>query len=265
MNAPYQAFCDPVINSDRGFHEAIEKAISLCEEKNAKYIELRSSKLLDLDWSVATDDVTFIIDLSSGSDYIFKNIKQRVRTAIRKGQKNNLYYRIGSEYLGIFFDIYSRSVRRLGTPVHSCKFFKELLQARGHFNIIVIFSENHVPISACLYAEDKETVAPLWAGGLIEYNHLSPGNVLYWALIEYGCKMEKKRFDFGRSSKNTGTYDFKKRWFSQEIQLYYYYFRKKGRIMQKKSREYEVLASLWKRMPLYITRIVGPVLRKYIP
>lgn len=266
VNAPYRALSDPIINSGQGFHETMEKAMALSEKTNANYIELRSSKPLDLDLPVITTDVIFTIDLSGGVDHVFRNIKRNVRNAIRKGQKNNLYYKIGPEYLPTFFDIYSKSVRRLGTPTHSLRFFRELLQFRNHFNIVIIFNKEHVPVSGGFIGEDEEAIYGLWEGGLIEYNHLSPGNFHCWSLIEYACQKGKKIFDFGRSSKNTGTYDFKKGWFSQEIQLYYYYyFRKKSRITQRESQEYKAFSSLWRRTPLFITRRAGPILRKYIP
>jgi len=266
VNAPYLAYCDPIVNSEKGFHETIEKAVLLCEEKKAKYVEIRSSKSLDINWPARTDEVTFLIDLSLGVDYILKNMRRSVRQAIRKGQKNNLYYKIGTEYLDTFFDIYSKSIGRLGTPVHSYSFFNELLKDKEHFNIIVVFNDDHVPVSAGFVAEDEDTFSPLWEGGLREYNHLSHGNFLCWSLIEYACEKGKKKFDFGRSAKNSGTYDFKKRWFSQEVQLYYYYyFRKKSRVIQRKSQEYKIFTSLWKKIPISFTRKVGPILRKYIP
>lgn len=266
VSGPYVTYNDPVIYSEDGFEDIINKAIDLCKEKGCSYIELGSSKPLNLNWEVSKDQVSFKIDLSSGPDYLFKHIGRKVRGAILRGQKNNLYYKIGSDYINDFFRIYSISVKRLGTPVHSLNFFNELVKTSKDFNVMVVFNSDDIAISSVLFAVDEDTIYPLAAGGLKEYIHLSADSFKYWKLIEYGCELSKKYFDYGRSPKDSGSYHFKKRWCAEEQQLYYYfYFNKPSKIITRESMKYKAFSCMWRKIPVSVSRLVGPYLRKYIP
>jgi len=266
VSGAFVSHIKPVIKSQAGLDEVIDQAIKYCKEKDCDYIELRTSIPLNLDWELVDDNVTFRIDLMQGHEYVFRKMRISARGAIRKGEKSRLFFKIDPGLIDEFYDIYSACVRRLGTPVHGFNFFSEMINRGDDFNVIVVYSPDKKPISAALFAQDADAIYPFASGGLVEYNHLSAESFKYWKLLVYGCENGKKYFDFGRSSKNSGTYDFKKRWFAEEVQLYYYYyFNKNRKPVTKQSMSYKVFSKTWKKLPLKVTRLVGPSLRKYIP
>lgn len=265
INSPYITNSNPIIYTNEGFFEIIEEIEKFYKKNNIKLLEIRSSKPLKLDWAVYDKFVTFRISLKNGIDYVFNKLHTKVRTSIRRGQKNNLLSKTGKIYIKEFYKIYSQSVKRLGTPVHSFPFFNELLHSSEKFNIIVIYTKENVPVSSVLWGEDKNTLYPLIGGGLIEYNNLSHDSFMYWELIKYACKNNLLYFDFGRSKKNSGTYYFKKRWYADEVQLYYYYLSQGKKIIFENEKKNKIITYIWSKLPLKTTQLIGSKIRKYIP
>jgi len=265
VSGPYISNSDPIINSSQGFNDIIRKVEYFAKKNRIDVVEIKSSIPLKLNWKLVLDYVTFRIPIYKGADHVFENIHRKVRTAIRKGIKNELYYKIGHKYIKIFYNIYSKSVKRLGTPVHRIKFYQELINNNDNLNFMIIFNREDIPISTVMFGIDEDAIYPLVGGGLQEYNGLSHNNFKYWKLIEYACNKGCKLFDFGRSTKNTGTYFFKKRWYAEEVQLYYYYLLKKEKkILNVSSSEYKFFSKYWSKLPLKFTQVAGPTIRKYI-
>ena len=66
------------------------------------------------------------------------------------------------------------------------------------------------------------------ASSLRQYNRLCPNNLLYWFAIKKACERGYEIFDMGRSTIDSGTYNFKKQWGAYPVSLNYQYFLNKG-------------------------------------
>jgi CelD/BcsL family acetyltransferase involved in cellulose biosynthesis len=113
----------------------------------------------------------------------------------------------------------------------------------------------------CLVFQDTMLVP--WASALRPYFHLCPNNLLYWEAIRSACTQGLQRFDFGRSSRGSGTYNFKKQWGAREESLHWQANVRGGDLFSAES--YRVLQGVveaWKHLPLGATRMIGPFLRK---
>ena len=81
---------------------------------------------------------------------------------------------------------------------------------------------------------------------------MCPNNLLYWEAIKYAKKYSLTKFDFGRSTINTGTYKFKLQWGAKPVQLYYNYkLFGKAKIPQTNALEnkYSKLIKIWSKLP----------------
>ena len=68
-------------------------------------------------------------------------------------------------------------------------------------------------------------------------------------------------FDYGRSKQGAGSYSFKKNWgFEPEPLSYEYYLVRATEIPQldPDNKRYNTLIDAWKRLPLTVSRVVGP-------
>jgi lipid II:glycine glycyltransferase (peptidoglycan interpeptide bridge formation enzyme) len=104
-----------------------------------------------------------------------------------------------------------------------------------------------------------------WASTLTEFNNLCPNNLLYWSVIKYYCQAGAKIFDFGRSSVGAGTWQFKKQWGPTQVDLNYQYWLAPGQELEIASPDnprYKRKIEMWKKLPLWLTRILGPVISR---
>ena len=77
-----------------------------------------------------------------------------------------------------------------------------------------------------------------------------------------------KIFDFGRSKKDTGPYHFKRHWGFEPRPLPYQYYLNNVKELPNISPanpRYKRRIELWKKLPLWATKMIGPQIVKYIP
>jgi len=192
----------------------------------------------------------------------------KVRNQVRKASKSGLNTQIGGEeYLADFYKVFAVNMRDLGSPVHSSKFFANIFQEFGGNARTVIVREGKKTIGGLICLFFKDGVFVPWASSLREYFPKCPNNLLYWDTIQYACERGCKDFHFGRSSIGSGTYKFKQQWGAGERQLNWeYHFRNPAQTYtpMAENSKFQLAASIWKRLPLSLTVILGPHLRKYL-
>jgi CelD/BcsL family acetyltransferase involved in cellulose biosynthesis len=90
--------------------------------------------------------------------------------------------------------------------------------------------------------------------------------LLYWRTIEAACADGFARFEFGRSTRDSGTWRFKKQWGAEEEPLFWYRIPIGAHRAESSGAgvSSDVLVRMWQRLPLAITRQVGPHIRKYL-
>jgi len=246
----------------------IEEAKKITKEKGVDYLELR--QLRGNCCELITKDIyfTLILDLKPDSEFLWMNFSKKVRNAIRKAIKSDLEVAMGREYINEFYEIFSRNMRDLGTPVHNFNFFSNILSEFPNQANILITSYEGKAIGAIFLLQFKDTVYATWASSDRRYFHLNPNNMLYWDAIKYACEKGFKHFDFGRSKWNSGTFRFKKPWGAIPKQLYYLYYLNSLDNMPNldpSNPKYSTLTQVWKRLPVSIATKIGPKIRRNIP
>jgi hypothetical protein len=90
---------------------------------------------------------------------------------------------------------------------------------------------------------------------------------MYWAVMERARALGKKIFDYGRSKRGTGSFDFKSNWGFEPEPLFYEYYLVKAAAMPNlnpTNPKYRQILRMWQRLPLGITRLLGPLVAKYL-
>jgi serine/alanine adding enzyme len=132
---------------------------------------------------------------------------------------------------------------------------------------IFVVRAKAVPLAAAVVIGFKDSLWNPWASSLREFASLSPNMLLYWAMLEYGCEHGFRWFDFGRSTCGEGTYRFKEQWGARPFPLHWYTFSTKprpGGRMTAEGISVRTAAEYWRRLPVPLTRVLGPKIRKYI-
>ena len=175
-------FCDlgGVLSScDEACDKLIKETILLARKLKAKLIELRSQKptpssqIKDLSVSTQSHKVSMLLELPSSSNQLMDNFKSKLRSQIRKSEKNGLQFMwSGLEKLDDFYLIFCRNMRELGSPVHAKEWFKCITQHYGDsVRLGLIYYENK-PIGGGIILSTRNKVCVSWASTLRNYNRL---------------------------------------------------------------------------------------------
>jgi hypothetical protein len=91
--------------------------------------------------------------------------------------------------------------------------------------------------------------------------------LLYWCLLERSAERHQAVFDFGRSSMDSPTYRFKKQWGATPSPAEWQFYLREGSVadMRPDNPKYQRLISIWRRLPLVVTRFIGPRIVRGIP
>jgi Acetyltransferase (GNAT) domain len=128
---------------------------------------------------------------------------------------------------------------------------------------IILVQHGSKVIGGGLCLTFRDTVLVPWASSLRPYFHLCPNNLLYWETIRTACDKGLVHFDFGRSSRGSGTYQFKKQWGAVEECLHWQSNVPGGCLVDQSSHQaLELVVKVWQTLPVNVTRFIGPILRR---
>lgn len=270
VSLPFAAYGGILAHNETISNQLLEKAKEITKAEGLDYLELRNRKGKFEDLSVKDLYFQFRREIFEDLDENMEAIPRKSRRMVRQGEKAGLTHQFGyEELIPVFYKIFAESYHRLGSPVFPVGLFKNLLREfKEKANILVAKSPEGVPISSVFTFLYKDEVLPYYAGSLFEYRNLAPNDFMYWQLMKYSCENGYRLFDFGRSKIDTGSYDFKRHWgFEPEPLQYQYYLNGINEIpnLSPANPKYQKKIELWRRLPLWTTRIIGPRIVKYIP
>jgi FemAB-related protein (PEP-CTERM system-associated) len=261
--APFCVEGGPVAINNESRAMLAEAAISLMHALKAQSLEFRSRTASRTGWTVRKDlYATFTSDLSSNDEENLRAISGKQRNLVRKALKGGLSSHI-DDNVDALFRIYSESVRNLGTPVFSKRYFAALRETFGPDCDIVVVREGAEPLSAAMNFYFRDTVTPYYAGGRTAARRNSANVFLFWEVMRRAAGRGYRRFDFGRSKAETGAFAFKKNWGFEPQWLEYEYYLPPGAALPEKNPNnprYAGLIALWKRLPLPLANLIGPYL-----
>lgn len=248
--------------------------------------ELATSQNLTIDYRDASNDIAEKAAISDGqkvvmrmplpedSDTLLSSFKSKLRSQVRKAEKNGLTAKVSETWtehnnqLDSFYDVFKQNMRQLASPVHSKAWFCAILQGYGEQCRLSVVYYNDIPVGAGIVLLNGKTAVIPWASTVQQYNRLAPNMLLYWSLLANATDSGMQVFDFGRSSFSEGTYKFKSQWGAQPYLLKWsdsYTPTQISPAVSAPSGPVRNLAeSVWPRLPLGLTVSLGSAIRKYI-
>lgn len=218
---------------------------------------------------VRSNKVCMLLQLPDKQETLWNNFPSKLRAQIRRPQREQPEVRSGGvEYLNDFYVVFARNMRDLGTPVYSKSFFEYILQTFPERSRIISLRLQNRPVAAGFLLGYREQLEIPWASTIREVNYLSMNMLLYWEALKFAIERNYRQFDFGRSSRDSGTFRFKQQWGAQPGQSYWHYWLKDGAELpdlNPGNPKYALAINIWKRLPLFVTNQIGPVLVKYLP
>ena len=214
-----------------------------------------------------------LLDLPETSDILLSGFKAKLRSQIKKAVKNGLTADLGrsDQHLDDFYEVFTCNMKDLGSPTHSRRWFQEIRDNYMDDMIISVVKYEGTAVGAGIVLF-KDSIASIpWASTKRKYNRLAPNMLLYWSLLEYTTNHGYKLFDFGRSTYGEGTYNFKKQWGAKPLSLNWTTYDTLDVCIKQdissasgNNRLRSLIESTWRKLPLALTVVVGPRIRKYI-
>jgi FemAB-related protein (PEP-CTERM system-associated) len=196
-------------------------------------------------------------------------LDRKIRNQVRKAQKENLIVTAGgAELVGEFYAVFARNMRDLGTPVYPRSLFAETVAAFPDSATVHLVRREGQAIAAGFTVRFRDTVLNPWASSLREFRSLCPNVLLYWAMVEQAVRAGASVFDFGRSSPGGGTHQFKEQWGAKATPMHWEYVllsRAEPPNQGPSNPKFERLIETWKRLPLPVANIVGPMIARQLP
>jgi FemAB-related protein (PEP-CTERM system-associated) len=270
---PFVNYGGPVAADPAVTAALVARAREIARSDKARYLELRCATPLPpgaaTDMPASTRKLSMSIDLEADPDKIFEKYTSKHRTNIRRSYKNDLSVKSGGiELLPVFYALMEESWHHLGTPLYSRGYFQRILETFPRHTRIHLCLRREEPIAVAFNGEFNGIVEGMWAGGTAASRALQANYVLYWEMIQDACRRGLRRFHLGRSTADSGAEDFKKKWNATARQLYWYHHRPGGGPapeLNVDNPKYRMAIKAWRRMPLWMTRLVGPRIAPGIP
>ena len=262
--------CGGVVADSREAMDAlVAEAITLAKQSRVDYLELRQRTNPELGLVTKTHKVAMVRSIEPDAENMWAALPHKVRTDIRKAINSDLAADFGTEeLLDDFYGVFARNMRDLGTPVYSRHFFSEILRTFPGDNHICIVRHQGRPVAASFLMGYRDTLEAGWSSSCYDYISMKPNMFLYWKILCFAGERGYRVFDFGRSSIGSGTHRFKKQWGAREVPLYWLYWVPREANLPEVNKEnprYRLAISLWQRLPVSLTKLIGPSIVKCLP
>ncbi len=263
---PFLNYGGVIADSDAAAQALLDFARNLAAARGCRHVELRHFARRFETLPFKQHKVTMRLALAQG---IWDRLDRKVRNQIRKAMKSDLMVeRGGPNLLPEFYQVFARNMRDLGTPVYTPRLFAEVLRSFPDRARIVIVRLKGAPIAGALTFRSRDIVEVPWASSINDYNALCPNHLLYWSVIEAAVAEGCRTLDFGRSTPNEGTYKFKAQWGAEPVPLHWEYCLMRGDAIpdqSPKNPKLRLFVETWKRLPIRVANLVGPVVVRNIP
>lgn len=243
-------------------------AAELGRAHRVRLVELRSRGPQPIDLPVSHRKITVVLDLPAGGpDALFGSFSAKLRSQIRRPQKEGMTVHFGRAELGAFFDVFSAHMRDLGTPTQPRRLFETIADVFGDDVWVAAVRHEGRPIAAGLALRWGSEVEITWASALEQYKKLSPNMLLYWGLLERAATEGLAVFNFGLCTPGAGTHRFKQQWGSRDEQLWWYQSGAADASAPPTPTDarYAWGPRLWKKLPVPVATALGPMVVRGIP
>lgn len=270
VSLPYLSSAGAQASDNTTSQALIDHAIDLAHELQARQLQLRHETAVEHPHLTTPPlrKVHMRRILPEHSDQLWSALGAKVRNQVRKGEKHHRQVEWGSEsLLTFFYDVFSRNMRDLGTPVFPRRLFQAILRHFGADAELAVVWRGQQPVAAAIVVHGAGMTQVLSASSLRSYNHECANMLLYWHLLQRAIVRGQRVFDFGRSTLESSTYRFKAQWGANPEAADWQFYLRRGRCdeLRPERPAFQWATRVWRRLPLGLTRCLGPMIVRGIP
>ena len=266
VSTPFCVYGGAIAADDAAHAALTEAACDLARRLGVDYLEMRNRKPQHPEWVCKDLYVTFRKPIDPDPEKNMLAIPRKQRAMVRKGIKEGLRVEL-DDNVDRHYDVYTESLRNLGTPPFSRSYLRVLKEVFGRDCEIVSILKGDQAVASVLNFYFRDEVLPYYGGGTFAARAVAGNDFMYWSVMELARQKGCRLFDFGRSKRDTGAFDFKSNWGFEPERLFYEYFLVRSKEMPNLSPsnpKYGKAIALWRKLPLRLTQLIGPPIAKYL-
>lgn len=247
-----------------------QRAADLARERRMDHLELRHTvPIQGLSLAERLDKISMILTLPDSEGALSKQLGSKLRSQIKRAEREDpVVVWGGAELLPEFYGVFARSMRDLGTPVYSRRFFEVACAALGALASVLLIRVGGRAQAASIVVRHGSRIEVPWAAAMPAAKKAAINMRLYWEMLKSAVQSGATAFDFGRSTVDSGTHKFKAQWGAQPMQLHWHYWLPEGAPIPKLNQsnpKYALASRLWQRLPLWCANRMGPYLVRNLP
>jgi FemAB-related protein (PEP-CTERM system-associated) len=256
-------------NDPEATRALVTAGIAAARDHGAAYLELRHAARVCPELAERRHKVGMALTLEASVEAQWNALDRKIRNQVRKAEKSGLTVAAGGrELVPDFYDVFSRNMRDLGTPVFPVALFDEAARTfPDHTRLFCVYSGTR-PVASALLHRRGAWAEVIWASALREFNPMCANVFLYWHIIQAAIADGVRTFEFGRCTPGEGPFHFKQQWKAEAYPLVWEYWTKSGTMdfdASPRNPKFARAVALWRRLPLAATTALGPRVVRGIP
>ena len=268
VSSPQAAYGGAIARDRETADRLIAYAEQTAERLGVGHLELRNradpgSSAAGGRWCATDLYVTIGGPIAADDDGILKAIPKKTRADCRKSDERGLRAEESAEHFRDFYELFAENQRDLGTPVLPRRFLAAVVESADLGARLLRVRNGCEIVASCLSLTWRDQVLPYWAGASAADMDLRPNHALYLNVLRQARRSGLRFYDFGRSKRGSGSYDFKKRWGFAEEPLHYRYRLVRSSEppnLNPTNERYAKKIAAWKSLPLPVANLIGPFL-----
>ncbi|HUU20903.1 MAG TPA: FemAB family XrtA/PEP-CTERM system-associated protein [Phycisphaerae bacterium] len=271
VSLPYATYGGVLADSQAIAAALAGSAKRLCRRLNANYLELRHRDPSGLDLPAFGHYDTFRKALPDRPEDVLPALPKKARAAARNGLRDlgSNCTAVGPDHLDAIFELYACTLRRLGSPNYRRALIRALRDEYGEDCVCLVVRDGGKPVAGVVSFIFRDEIVAYFSGSLPQGAAKNASNVMYLRLMEYAVGRGLRVFDFNRTRRdNRGPHDFKRHLGFEPEPLHYQAFPGKGGEtpdLSPSNGRYALAGKVWRKMPLWFTRLAAGRVSKWIP
>lgn len=264
ISMPFLVYGGVVADDDDTERALIDAACDTARDLGVDHLELRNREASGRDWPVSNNYAGFSKAIDPDPEKNLIAIPRKQRAMIRKGVKANLVAERDEDARRLY-EALLPCKRNLGTPFFGRGYLQSIIDEFGERAEVTTITRNGDTVCSVMSFRFRNEILPYYGGGGDLARVYKGNDFMYWAVMEQACKDGVEVFDYGRSMIGTGAYRFKKHWgFEPKPLSYEFHLVKSDALpnLNPSNPKYHRLIAVWKKLPLTIAGLIGPLVAR---
>jgi len=273
ISLPFSDYCNPLYENQESLEVLTKSLIDLSQMNNpAVPVELRWEFPPHPEMNPFANHVLHKIPISRNIDAVHRNFSKNTRRCIKEAENEkglSLVWGNTLDHMRLFYSHQTKTRHRHGMPVQPWKYFKLLQEhvIQNGLGAILLTYYGNTCIAGLIILYFQKTLTFKYPASDESYHNYHPNHYTYWNAIKWASENGFETIDWGRSEasdSDIGLRTFKSKWGAVETPLVYTNIASPVSGLTT-SKSMQIMNSIIRKSPLFVSRIIGEMIYQYFP